>query len=68
MHTTILDFAQRLLNFLAMNPLTLLLTVIIWFVTTYFCEKYFGRVSLKTVGFCFIVAVAVTVCPIMLLI
>jgi hypothetical protein len=64
---TILDFAQKLLNFLVMHPLTLLLTVIVWFVTTYFCEKYFGRVSLKTVGFCLIVAVAVTVGPIILL-
>jgi hypothetical protein len=63
---SLLEFIINLLNFLVTNPLTLLLTPTIWFGTTYLFEKWLGKVSLKTIGFCFIVAISATIGLIML--
>jgi len=64
---SLLELIRNIYNFLIQNPLTLLLTPAIWFGTTIFCEKYIGKASLKTVGFCLIVALSVTIGVVLLL-
>ena len=64
---SLLELVMNMLNFLVANPLTLLVTPTVWFSTTYFCEKFFGRATTKTIGFCLVVAISATIGLIMLL-